>query len=139
MEKLEVPYIINLTLQTLEKVTDFSLTADIKEQITEEVLETIENKKKIRKYTSGSQDKVIESLRRLGGSAIRADIASDSGLDPNVISALLSKLVKRGKVEKIPLEKPSVASGRGLNPEYVFKLVAENGKAKTTKVARKVS
>lgn len=132
MEKLEPLQIINLTIKTLEAIAKFSLTADIKEQITEEVLETIENKKKIRKYTSGSQDKVIESLRRLGGSAIRADIASDSGLDPNVISALLSKLVKRGKVEKIPLEKPSVASGRGLNPEYVFKLVPEkDDKAKT--------
>ena len=64
-------------------------------------------------------------MRKLGGRVIRADIAADSGLAPNLVSSYLNKLVKSGQVEKIPLDKPPIASGRGLNPEYIYKLVGE--------------
>jgi len=135
MESFKKLQMINLAVKTLSEIHDISLGDDVKDQLINQVLEVIGiEKTKTRKHTPGSQEKILESLRRRGGSAIRAEIASDSGLDPNVVSSLLNKLVKSGKVEKIPLDKPPVASGRGLDPGYIYKLVGEeNGKAKTIK------
>jgi predicted transcriptional regulator len=83
-------------------------------------------KVKVRKYTPGSQKKVMESLQNLGGSVTRADIASDSELDPNVVSSLLDKLVKSKRVEKVKIDTPNntyALSDRGLRPDYVYKLI----------------
>jgi predicted transcriptional regulator len=135
METLETIKILNLAVQTLKDIESLSIDDDVKEQLLKKVLESVGiEKTKTRKHTPGSQEKILESLRRRGGSAIRAEIASDSGLDPNVVSSLLNKLVKSGKVEKIPLDKPPVASGRGLDPGYIYKLVGEeNGNVKIIK------
>jgi DNA-binding protein H-NS len=130
---------INLAVKTLSEIDNISLGDDIKDQLTNQVLEVVGiEKTKTRKYTPGSQEKILESLRRLGGSAIRAELASDSGLDPNVVSSMLNKLVKSKKVKKVKLDSnnsSSTRSGRGLDPEYIYKLVGgENGKVKTAEM-----
>lgn len=136
MERLEIIKILNLVVKTLQDLENISIDENPKEQLIRKVLEAVDiEKSKTIKRTPGSQKKVIESLRKLGGRVIRADIAADSGLAPNLVSSYLNKLVKSGQVEKIPLDKPPIASGRGLNPEYIYKLVSEeDGKVKTAEM-----
>jgi predicted HTH transcriptional regulator len=127
MESLETLQAINLAVQTLACIEELSIDENIKVQLTDKVLETIGiEKSQDKKYAPGSQDKIIATIKNLGGSATRADIASTTGMDPNAISSLLSKLSKRGTLKKVPLEQPSSRNGRGLEPEYIYKVV-ENG------------
>jgi uncharacterized membrane protein len=133
MEQLETIKAINLAAQTLKEIEALSIDEDIKEQLISKVLESIGiEKPKTRKYIPGSHQKVLESLRNHGGTATRANIASDSGIDPNVVSAMLNQLVKNKKVKKVSIDSTKMSSdrtGRGLAPEYMYKLVdEENGK-----------
>lgn len=133
MEKLETIKVLNLVVQTLKEIELLSIDEDIKEQLINKVLETIDiEKPKPRKHRPGSQEKILESLRNHGGTATRAEIASDTGIDPNVVSSLLNGLVKSKKVNKVSIDRTNSSSGRtgrGLAPEYMYKLVGEeNGK-----------
>lgn len=133
METLEAIQILNLAAQTLKEIETLSVDEDIKEQLITKVLESIGiEKPKPRKRTPGSQEKILESLRNHGGTATRAEIASDTGIDPNVVSSLLNGLVKSRKVNKVSIDRTNSSSdrtGRGLAPEYMYKLVdEENGK-----------
>jgi hypothetical protein len=132
-----------MAVQTLKDIEQLSIKDEIKEQLIRKVLESIgiiekvENETislpvtenlRLKQPTLGSQERVVESLIKLGGSATRADIASDSGLDPNIVSSQLNKLVKRNRVEKIKLEsiEPNNSrNGRGLKPEYIYKLMGD--------------
>lgn len=139
MESLETLQALDLAVSTLIKIEALSIDEDIREQLTTKVLACVNiEKPKSRKHTPGSQNKILESLQKFGGSATRADIASDSGLDPNVISSLLNKLVKSKKVEKLKIDSTdsnSNRSGRGLEPEYTYRLLGErNGKVKTAEM-----
>ncbi len=134
METLETLKLLNLAVQTLKDIESLSIDDDVKEQLLKKVLESVGIEKiQTRKHTPGNQNKILESLKKFGGSATRSDIASDSGLDPNVVSSQLNKLVKRNKVEKVKIDAANSnnnRNGRGLNPEYVYKLVGEdNAKA----------
>jgi hypothetical protein len=117
MERLEIINILNLVVKTLRELENISIDENLKEQLISKVLEAgdIEKSKTI-KRTPGSQKKVIESLRKLGGRVIRADIAADSGLDPNLVSSYLNKLVKSGQVEKIPLDKTTYCQWERIKP-----------------------
>lgn len=132
MEILETIQAINLAVQTLSDIENLSIDDDIKEQLTNKVLATIgieiNQDKKIevnqdKKYVPGSQEQIIRTIRKLGGSATRADIASHTGMNPNAVSSLLSQLSKKRTVEKIQIKKSTVRNGRGLEAEYVYKLV----------------
>ncbi|TBR56438.1 hypothetical protein B4U84_28975 [Westiellopsis prolifica IICB1] len=124
METLETLQAINLAVQTLAQIEELSIDDNIKEKLTNKVLETIGIEiSQDKKYVRGSQEKIIRTIRKLGGSATRADIAASTGMDPNAISSLLSKLSKKRIVEKISLEQPSIRNGRGLEPEFIYKLV----------------
>jgi hypothetical protein len=138
MEQIETIKALNLVAQTLKEIETLSIDKDIKEQLISKVLETVGiEKPKARKRTPGSQEKIIEFLRNHGGTATRAEIASDSGIDPNVVSSLLNGLVKSKKVNKVSIDRTSMSSdrtGRGLAPEYMYKLVdEENGKVQATR------
>lgn len=144
METLETLKILNLAVQILKDIESLSIDDDVKEQLLKKVLESVGIEKiQTRKHTPGSQNKILESLQKFGGSATRADIASDSGLDPNVVSSLLNKLVKNKKVEKAKIDSTdsnSNRSGRGLYPEYMYRLVDErNGKVKAAEMERRTS
>lgn len=129
METLQSLQALNLAVQTLKDIAELSIDEDIREQLTTKVLACINiEKPKSRKHTPGSQNKILESLKKFGGSAMRADIASDSGLDPNVVSSILNKLVKNKKVEKVKIDdtdSDKLRNGRGLDPEYTYKLIGE--------------
>lgn len=129
METLQSLQAINLAVQTLKDIAELSIDEDVREQLTTKVLACINiEKPKSRKHTPGSQNKILESLKKFGGIATRADIASNSGLDPNVVSSILSKLVKNKKVEKVKIddtESDKLRNGRGLDPEYIYKLIGE--------------
>ena len=135
-----------MAVQTLKDIEQLSVKDEIKEQLVRKVLESIGIIERVESETMslpvtenlrhkqpalGSQEQVVESLLRLGGSATRADIASDTGLDPNIVSSLLNKLVKRNRVEKVKIDSAnsnSSRNGRGLKPEYIYKFVdEENG------------
>lgn len=133
MEQLETIKAINLVAQTIKEIELLSIDEDIKEQLINKVLETVDiEKPKPRKHRPGSQEKILESLRNHGGTATRAEIASDTGIDPNVVSSLLNGLVKSKKVNKVSIDRTNTSgdrTGRGLAPEYMYKLVdEENGK-----------
>ncbi|PHJ59054.1 hypothetical protein VF14_13485 [Nostoc linckia z18] len=133
MESLETIQALHLAVQTLSEIENLSIDDDIKEQLTNKVLATIgieinqdkkyEDINQDKKYEPGSQEKIIRTIRKLGGSATRAEIASNTGMNPNSISSLLSQLTKKRTVEKIKLKQSPVRSGRGLEPEYIYKLV----------------
>ncbi len=127
MESLETLQAINLAVQTLATIEELSIDDRIKEQLTNKVLETIGiEQQKVRKFTPGSQQKIIEALRELGGQAVRSQIVEATGLDPNAISSLLNKLVKIKKVQKIAIQKfedDSNKNGRGLAPDYMYFLL----------------
>jgi transcription initiation factor IIE alpha subunit len=124
MEPLETIQAIHLAVQTLSEIETLSIDDDIKEQLTNKVLTTIGIEiNEDKKYEPGSQEKIIRTIRKLGGSATRAEIASNTGMNPNSISSLLSQLTKKRTVEKIQLKKSTVRNGRGLEPEYIYKLV----------------
>lgn len=138
MEQIETIKALNLAAQTLKEIETLSIDKDIKEQLISRVLETVGiEKPKARKHRPGSQEKILESLRNHGGTATRAEIASDSGIDPNVVSSLLNGLVKSKKVNKVSIDRTNSSSdrtGRGLAPEYMYKLVGEeNGKTEVIK------
>ncbi|MBE9017644.1 hypothetical protein IQ272_16145 [Chroococcidiopsidales cyanobacterium LEGE 13417] len=146
MTSLQTIKTLVMAVQTLKDIEQLSVKDEIKEQLVRKVLESIgiietvegetisapttENLR-LKQPTLGSQERVFESLSRLGGSATRADIASDSGLDPNIVSSLLNKLVKRNRLEKVKIDavdSNSNRNGRGLKPGYIYKLVdKENG------------
>lgn len=130
MEFLESLQALNLAVQTLSQIETLSIDDDIKDKLIEKVLETIGiEKNKQKKRVMGSQEKILESLKRLGGTATRAAIASDSELDPNSVSSLLTRLVRNGKITRSSFDEPSSTSEKGLDPEYVYTLVEEgNGK-----------
>jgi transcription initiation factor IIE alpha subunit len=124
MEPLETIQAIYLAVQTLSEIENLSIDDDIKEQLTNKVLATIGIEiNQDKKYEPGSQEKIIRTIRKLGGSATRAEIASNTGMNPNSISSLLSQLTKKRTIEKIQLKKPPVRNGRGLEPEYIYKLI----------------
>jgi hypothetical protein len=124
MEPLETIQAIHLAVQTLSEIENLSIDDDLKEQLTNKVLTTIGIEiNQDKKYEPGSQEKIIRTIRKLGGSATRAEIASNTGMNPNSISSLLSQLTKKRTVEKIQLKKSTVRNGRGLEPEYIYKLV----------------
>lgn len=127
MKKQEILEVVNLTINLLSEIENRPINEDVKEELISKVLKQV-IKPKTQKYASGNQKKVVESLRELGGKAIRADIIAESGIEPNLVSALLSRLVKQGKVKKIELKnKDLVSIGTGLNPRYIYKLI-ENDK-----------
>jgi transcription initiation factor IIE alpha subunit len=124
MEPLETIQAIHLAVKTLSEIENLSIDDDIKEQLINKVLTTIGIEiNQDKKYEPGSQEKIIRAIRKLGGSATRAEIASNTGMNPNSISSLLSQLTKKRTVEKIQLKKSTVRNGRGLEPEYIYKLV----------------
>lgn len=124
MEILETIQAINLAVQTLSDIENLSIDDDIKEKLTNKVLVTIGIEiNQDKKYVPGSQEQIIRTIRKLGGSATRADIASHTGMNPNAVSSLLSQLSKKRTVEKIQVKKSPVRNGRGLEPEYIYKLV----------------
>ena len=146
MTSLQTIKTLVMAVQTLKDIEQLSVKDEIKEQLVRKVLESIDiivkvesetislpatENLRLEQPTLGSQERVVESLLRLGGSATRADIASDSGLDPNTVSSLLNKLVKRNRVEKVKIDSidsNNSRSGRGLKPGYIYKLVdEENG------------
>lgn len=132
-----------MAIQTLKEIEQLSIKDEIKEQLVRKVLESIDiieevdsktisapitENLRLKQPTLGSQEQVVQSLLKLGGSATRADIASDSGLDPNIVSSQLNKLVKRSRVEKTKIDSTnsnSSRNGRGLKPGYIYKLVGE--------------
>ncbi|KOP23122.1 hypothetical protein AMR41_27850 [Hapalosiphon sp. MRB220] len=124
MEPLETLQVIHLAVETLGKIENLSINDNIKEQLTNKVLEAIGiEQQKVKKFTRGSQQKIIEALRELGGQAVRSQIVEATGLDPNAVSSLLNKLVKLKKVEKIPIQKfedDNNKTGRGLDPDYMY-------------------
>ncbi|WP_231510537.1 hypothetical protein [Fischerella sp. PCC 9605] len=119
-----------MAVQTLAQIEELSINDDIKEQLTKKVLETIGiEQQKVKKFTRGSQQKIIEALRELGGQAVRSQIVEATGLDPNAVSSLLNKLVKLNKVQKIAIQKfedDSNKTGRGLDPDYIYFLFQKN-------------
>jgi len=141
MKSLQSIKTLVMAVQTLKDIEQLSVKDEIKEQLVRKVLESIgiiepvENETislpvtenlRFEQPILGSQERVIESLLKLGGSATRADIASDSGLDPNIVSSQLNKLVKRNRVEKVKIDSANSNSnrnGRGLKPGYIYKLV----------------
>lgn len=127
MESLETLQAINLAVQTLATIEELSIDDNIKEQLTKKVLETISiESPKVKKFTPGSQQKIIEALHKLGGQAVRREIVEATGLDPNAVSSLLNKLVKLNKVQKIAIQKfedDSNKNGRGLPPDYMYFLL----------------
>lgn len=123
---------LNLAVQTLSQIEFLSIDGDVKDKLIEKVLEAVGiEKPKQKKRVTGSQEKILESLKRLGGTATRAAIASDSGLDPNSVSSQLTRLVRNGKVTRSSFDELPSTNGRGLDPEYVYTLVDEgsNGDA----------
>lgn len=133
MEPLETIQALHLAVQTLNQIENLLIDDNIKKQLTNKVLETIgisidQKKEKVKKFTPGSQQKIIEALHELGGQAVRSQIVKATGLDPNAISSLLNKLVKLNKVKKIPIQKfeeDSNKNGRGLAPDYIYFLLKE--------------
>lgn len=127
MEPLETLQAINLAVQTLAIIEELSIDDNIKEQLTNKVLSTIGiEQQKVKKYTPGSQQKIIEALSELGGQAVRSQIVEATGLDPNSVSSLLNKLVKVKKVQKIAIQKfedENNKNGRGLPPDYMYFLL----------------
>lgn len=124
MESLETIQALHLAVQTLSEIENLSIDDDIKEQLTNKVLATIGIEiNQDKQYEPGSQEKILRTIRKLGGSATRAEIASNTGMNPNSISSLLSQLTKKRTVEKIQLKKSPVRNGRGLEPEYIYKLL----------------
>jgi hypothetical protein len=113
---------ISIAVQTLADIKDISLDDDIRAQVKSKVLEVI-NIEPSKQYTPGSVDGIIQCIKQCGGCATRAEIASKTGMNPNVISALLSKLVKQNKIYKVPLEQSSVnRKGSGHIAEYAYQL-----------------
>ncbi|MBD2303061.1 hypothetical protein H6G80_32865 [Nostoc sp. FACHB-87] len=124
MESLETIQALYLAVQTLSEIENLSIDDDIKEQLTNKVLATIGIEiNQDKQYEPGSQEKIIRTIRKLGGSATRAEIASNTGMNPNSISSLLNQLTKKRTVEKIQRKKSPVRSRRGLEPEYIYKLL----------------
>ncbi|MBW4564916.1 MAG: hypothetical protein KME32_28090 [Mojavia pulchra JT2-VF2] len=124
MESLETIQALHLAVQTLSEIENLSIDDDIKEQLTNKVLATIGIEiNQDKQYEPGSQEKIIRTIRKLGGSATRAEIASNTGMNPNSISSLLNQLTKKRTVEKIQLKKSPVRNRRGLEPEYIYKLL----------------
>lgn len=129
--------IIDWVIKTIDGIDTLPIDSDAKEQLSNKILEAVGDieRAKTRKYTPGIQEKLLSSLRKLGGTATRDELTSDSGLDPNAVSSLLSKLGKRGHIQKVPLENPVSTSGRGLTPMYAYRLQDEqNGKVETLSV-----
>ncbi|PPS41952.1 winged helix-turn-helix transcriptional regulator [Chroococcidiopsis sp. TS-821] len=130
MNELQTKQLFELAIQTLKNIEELSIDDKVKEDIVNKLLEGLGviEKNKHKKYTPGSQRRLLETLQKLGGSATRAEIASNSGLDPNVVSSLLNKLVKSRKIKKIKIARTNCnnnRSGRGLTPEYMYKIVDE--------------
>jgi hypothetical protein len=129
MEPLETLQAISLAVKTIAEIESLSIEDRIKANLIDKVLSVIDIEPEIpqpakRKHTAGAQEKIIESLRSLGGIAIRSEIIAESELEPNVVSALLSKLCKKGTIEKMPVEEPAIKIGRGIEPEFMYKLVS---------------
>jgi len=126
MDNLQATQTLNLAAQTLKNIEELPVNDEIKKDLVNKLLEGLGILRKPKKYTPGSQKRMLEYLQNLGGSATRANIASASGLDPNVVSSLLNKLVKTKKVEKIKIDSNNLInnrSGRGLASEYIYKIV----------------
>lgn len=144
MNRLETIQSFELAIQTLKSIEELSIDDKIKEDIVNKLLEGlgIIEKRKAKKYTPGSQRRLLESLQKLGGSATRAEIASDSGLDPNVVSSLLNKLVKSKRVEKAKIDNTNFTNnrnGRGLTSEYIYKLIDEEQRKDEIKASKEMS
>lgn len=104
MEPLETIQAIHLAVQTLSEIETLSIDDDIKEQLINKVLTTIGIEiNQDKKYEPGSQEKIIRAIRKLGGSATRAEIASNTGMNPNSISSLLSQLTKNVQLKRFNL------------------------------------
>jgi DNA-binding transcriptional ArsR family regulator len=125
MEPLETLQALELAIKILKEIDTMSVDDDVKATVKKKVVQIINEIAKPKQRAAGSQQKIIESLRKLGGSAVRSAIADDTGLDPNVVSSLLSKLVKLGKVKKVRIGggDGNTRKGRGLEPEYLYTLV----------------
>ena len=130
MEPLETLQAISLAVKTIAEIESLLIEDRIKANLIDKVLSVIDIESTTpqpsakRKHTPGAQEKIIESLRSLGGIAIRSEIIAESELEPNVVSALLSKLCKKGTIEKMPVEEPAIKIGRGIEPEFMYKLVS---------------
>jgi len=126
MNNLQTTKTLDLAAQTLKNIEELPVNDEIKEDLVNKLLEGLGILGKIKKYTPGSQKRMLESLQKLGGNATRTNIASASGLDPNVVSSLLNKLVKSKKVEKVKIDNTNLTnnrSGRGLTSKYIYKIV----------------
>ncbi|GEM_PF-2032066 len=133
MEPLKTLQALDTAIKILNELDNSPIDESVKLQIKQKVVEIVEELSKPEKRTTGistgSQQKIIESLRKLGGKAIRSQIIDDTGLDPNSVSSLLNKLVKSQKVEKILIERSDNNGnrrGRGLKPDYMYSLIEGN-------------
>ncbi len=131
MEPLETLQALSLAVKTLAEIQNLSIDDRVKAVLLDKVLVAIDIDTETpqpakRKHTPGVQEKMIESLRKLGGIALRSEIIAECELDPNVVSSLLSKLCKKGIIEKMPVEEPIIKVGRGIEPEFMYKLVSKD-------------
>ncbi|BDA71814.1 unknown protein [Calothrix sp. PCC 7716] len=110
---------VELTIDLLCEIKQIDVNQEILEQIKSTVLAELGE---VSPYAPAKIDTIIECLEKLGGSASRAQIAAETNIDPNAISSLLSKLVRRGAIEKKSLKR-NPSWKRGHKPEYIFTLV----------------
>lgn len=114
---------IELTAKILAEIKDISLDSDTLEEVTSKVLELIKLKPS-KQYTPGNTQLILDCIRQHNGCATRSQIASTTGMNPNTISSLLNKLVKKGTIYKIPFDQlsPSKRKGSGLIADYAYQL-----------------
>ena len=112
---------IEITMETLADIKEISLDDDMKAQVKSKVLEVI-NIEPSKQYTPGSVDGILECIKQCGGCATRAEIASKTGMNPNAISSLLSKLVKQNRIYKVPFQSSVNRKGSGHIAEYAYQL-----------------
>lgn len=110
---------VQQTIDLLHEIKNIDIDLDTIEQIKSIVLTELGE---VSAYAPAKIDTIIECLEKLGGSASRAQIAAETNIDPNAISSLLSKLVRRGAIEKKSLKR-NPSWKRGHKPEYIFTLV----------------
>lgn len=128
MEPLETLQALSIAVKTLAEIENLSIHKNVKEQLTEKVLDVFEIEMPVNEPNYGSIDKIVAALTRLGGRGDRTAIVAETGLHPNAVSSLLNKLVKSKNVEKIPIENNANnenRTGRGLQSKFTYVLIKE--------------
>ncbi|BAZ18938.1 hypothetical protein NIES4071_108230 (plasmid) [Calothrix sp. NIES-4071] len=112
---------VELTINLLNEIENIDISTDVAEQIKSIVVAEVCGMAP--SLAPAKTSTIIECLKKHGGCASRAEIAAATNMNPNSISSLLNKLVKRGIVLKLLLPEKSTNDGRGHKPEYIFCLV----------------